>query len=176
MRARGHLKRTGQRPAKWPRGRTPRPHAHSELGRRRGAGDIGRHPACGPKRAGRRTTEGHRTPTPTYPLQNRYEGYHHQRTSEHPHPQTDIYRGRGVRGERGRAGPRIKTPGPKAGHRSAPKGRAGRGSARGSGQGRAPRTFARRSGAGARRTLPTSTQRAPNEHSRPSIRGIMAFP
>lgn len=141
VRARGHLKRTGPRPAKWPRGRTPRPHAHREPERRRGAGHIGRHPACGPKRAGRRTTEGPRTPPPSRPLQNRNDGYHHQHTSGHPHTQTDTYRGRGARGERGRAGPRIKTPGPKAGHRSAPTGRFGRGSARGSGKGRAPRNI-----------------------------------
>ena len=141
VRARGHLKRTGQRPAKWPRGRTPRPHAHRELGRGRGAGDIGRHPACGPKRAGRRTTEGHRTPPPNRPLQNRNDGHHHQRTPEHTNTETDTYRGRGARGERVRAGPRIKKPGPKAGHRSAPTGRFGRGSARGSGKGRAPRNI-----------------------------------
>lgn len=160
MRARGHLKRTGQRPAKWPRGRTPRPHAHSKPGRRRGAGHIGRHPACGPKRAGRRTTEGPRAPPPNRPLQNMNYGYHLTHRRLHPHTQTDTYRGRGARGERGRAGPRIKTPGPRDGHHTAPTGRAGRGSARGSGQGRAPRTFARRSGAGARRWHPTSTQRA----------------
>lgn len=148
------------------------PRAHSS---RRRAGRGGHRAASGMGATAHRT-EDDRGPHSTDHHQPQAEGHPNTHTYEHTKKRIDTYRGRGARGERERAGPRIKTPAPRRGHRTAPRGRAGRGSARGSGQGRAPRTFARRSGAGARQTLPTSTQRAPNEHSRPTIIGIMDNP
>lgn len=131
------------------------------VGQRRAGTGSGAHRGPSDIRAKARRAEGHRGAPNTATEPTTIEKIRltpHQRWTPHTTTERQII-GEGARG---------------AGRRADATGRGA--TAQGRKTGGPPKTLARPNGVTARKTQPTSTQRAPNEHSRPTIRGIMANP